>query len=124
MSEIIPIVPGSFKDNFNKKDRNGMLLFKPSNSSFYLTPALPDEIEKLIDNLDSKKSVGPNSIPVFILKLLKTFFSVWLSQLINLSFKVGIFPDILKVAKITPLHKKECKLNFQNYRPISLLSVF
>ena len=39
------------------------------------------------------------------------------------AFEVGIFPDILKLAKITPLHKKECKLNFQNYRPISLLSV-
>ena len=46
------------------------------------------------------------------------------AELINLSFEVGIFPDILKIAKITPLHKKECKLNFRNYRPISLLSVF
>ena len=45
-------------------------------------------------------------------------------MLINLSFEVGIFPDIFKLAKVTPLHKKECKLNFQNYRPISLLSVF
>ena len=52
------------------------------------------------------------------------FFSFWLSQLINLSFKVGIFPDILKISKVTPLHKKECKLNFQNYKPISLLSMF
>ena len=43
--------------------------------------------------------------------------------MINLSFEVGIFPDILKIAKVTPLYKKECKLNFQNYRPISLLSV-
>ena len=43
--------------------------------------------------------------------------------MVNLSFTVGIFPDILKIAKITPIHKKECKLNFQNYRPISLLSV-
>ena len=51
-----------------------MLLSKPSNSSFYLTPSLPDEIEKLIDNLDSRKSVGLNSIPVFILKLLFYIF--------------------------------------------------
>ena len=35
-----------------------------------------------------------------------------------------IFPDILKIANVTPLHKKESKLNFLNYRPISLLSVF
>ena len=72
----------------------------------------------------SKNLLGQTvGIPVFILKQLKPFFSTWLSRLINLSFKVGIFPDILKIAKITPLHKKECKLNFKNYRPISLLSV-
>ena len=96
----------------------------PSNSSLFLAPTVPHEIDKLIDGLDIKKSSGPNSIPVFILKLLKPFFSFWLSQLINLSFEVGIFPDFLKIAKVTPLHKKECKLNFLNYRPISLLSVF
>ena len=58
------------------------------------------------------------------MKVLKPFFSFWLSQLINLSFIDAIFPDFLKIAKVSPLHKKECKLNFQNNRPISLLSVF
>ena len=120
----IPTVPGNFKEYFSCKDKNGNQLINPSNSSFFLLPAVPCEIEKLIDALDVKKSTGPNSIPVFILKILKPFFSFWLSELVNLSFKVGLFPDILKIAKITPLHKKECKLNFQNYRPISLLSVF
>ena len=54
----------------------------------------------------------------------KLFFSVWLSRLVNLCFEVGVFPDILKTAKITPLHKKDSKLDVINYRPISLLSVF
>ena len=31
---------------------------------------------------------------------------------------------MLKSAKVTPIHKKESKLNHLNYRPISLLSVF
>ena len=44
--------------------------------------------------------------------------------MVNICFKAGIFPDILKLAKVTPLHKKESKLDFLNYRPISLLSVF
>ena len=120
----IPSVPGSFKDYFKLKDKNGKLAINPNNASFFLSPTVPEEIDKLIDSLDVKKSTGPNSIPVYILKLLKQFFSNWLAELINLSFKIGVFPDILKIAKITPLHKKECKMNFQNYRPISLLSVF
>ena len=78
----------------------------------------------MIDNLDDKKSPGPNGIPIFILKKFKDFFSFWLAKLINLSFETGVFPDLLKFAKITPLHKKESKLDFHNYRPISLLSVY
>ena len=123
IEQRIPNVPGNFRDYLNKKDINMKPLLNSSNSSFFLSPTVPSEIEKYIDGLDIKKSSGPNSIPVFILKVLKPFFSFWLSELINLSFEVGIFPDILKIAKITPIHKKECKLNFQNYRPISLLSV-
>ena len=115
--------PGNFKDYFNVRDNDGKLIINNSNSSFFLSPTVPAEIEKIIDSLDTKKSTGPNSIPVFILKILKPFFSFWLSELINLSFNMGVFPEILKIAKVTPLHKKECKLNFQNYRPISLLSV-
>ena len=119
----IPIVSGDFRDYLNKSDMNGRPLINPSNASFFLSPTVPGEIEKFIDDLDIKKSTGPNSIPVYILKLLKPFFSYWISELINLSFEVGVFPDILKIAKVSPLHKKECKLNFQNYRPISLISV-
>ncbi len=32
-----------------------------------------------------------------------------------------IFPDLLKIAKVTPVHKKDDETNFSNYRPISLL---
>ena len=65
-----------------------------------------------------------NSIPVFLLKTFHVFFSHWLSKLINLSFETGVFPTLLKTAKVHPLHKKESKLNHLNYRPISLLSIF
>ena len=34
----------------------------------------------------------------------------------------GIFPSILKSAKLVPVFRKDAKLDYSNYRPISLLS--
>ena len=72
--------------------------------------------------MNSNKSVGPNSIPTRILKLLKNDISTQLADIFNISFSTGVFPTILKVAKVVPVHKKDSKLDFSNYRPVSLLS--
>ena len=124
VQQKIPVEQGNFKDYLNKRDKNGKLYINPDGNSFFLGPTVPVEIIKIIDALDSTKSTGPNGIPVFLLKSFKDFFSIWLSKLVNLCFETGVFPDILKLAKVTPLHKKESKLDYLNYRPISLLSVF
>ena len=34
----------------------------------------------------------------------------------------GVSPSMLKIATVVPIHKKQCKLDYSNYRPISLLS--
>ena len=44
--------------------------------------------------------------------------------MVNLSFEQGVFPDELKIAVITPLYKAKDPMFFNNYRPISLLTVF
>ena len=44
-----------------------------------------------------------------------------ISELCNLSIKLGSFPDSCKIAKLKPLLKKGSKTNPSNYRPISLL---
>ena len=36
--------------------------------------------------------------------------------------KTGIFPNILKTARITPIHKNGDRSNPLNYRPISILT--
>ena len=41
--------------------------------------------------------------------------------LFNLSIVKGIFPDDLKIAKVTPTYKADNSSNVSNYRPISAL---
>ena len=62
-------------------------------------------------------------MPTKILKLLKNDISSQLADIFNMSFSKRVFPMfILKVAKVTPIYKKDSKLDFSNYLPISLLS--
>lgn len=92
--------------------------------SFFIAPSVPSEISDIINLLKPGKSLGPNSIPVKLLKHLCPLISLPLSQIINESFQSGIFPDKMKLAKVIPLFKKGCSVTASNYRPISLLSVF
>ena len=71
--------------------------------------------------MKTNKASGPNSIPTKILKLFKKEFSKPLSDIINLSFNQGVFPNWLKLRNVIPIHKKGDKLVCNNYRPISLL---
>jgi hypothetical protein len=47
-----------------------------------------------------------------------------LTHVFNLSFRQGLVPDQLKIAKIVPIFKSGDPLLIDNYRPISLLSNF
>ena len=47
-----------------------------------------------------------------------------LCYIINKSLLNGIFPDKLKILKVVPLHKGGSTQDLNNFRPISLLSIF
>ena len=91
-------------------------------STFFSTLTDKNEMSLIISSLDSHKSSGPNSIPVKILKLLKNDISQQLSDVFNMSFLSGQFPSALKIGRVTPIHKKQSKVDYSNYRPIFLLS--
>ena len=83
----------------SKHDYNKYLNEIHCNKTFFLVPTTHNEIFDIIKILDINKSTGPNSIPVFILKIFNCFFSEHLSNIINLSFTTGLFPDLCKLAK-------------------------
>ena len=81
-----------------------------------------DEIKSIISSFELSKSSGPNSIPTFLLHLLKDLICSPLHKIFNLSLRTGYHPDILKISKTIPIYKKGSRLQVSNYRPISLLS--
>ena len=92
--------------------------------SFFLSPITPEEIETEISNLKISKAVGPSSIPVSIPRILKGALSTPLQIIFNASILTGIVPERFKLARVIPVFRKVSQVSLNNYRPISLLSVF
>jgi len=94
-------------------------------NSFFLTPTSPYEVEAVMKTLSNTGAAGVDEVPCKIMKKVSEFISNPLSNIINLSFEQGTYPDLMKLAKIIPLYKnKGSKLDPSNYRPISILSCF
>ena len=92
-------------------------------SNFLIDNITEDEVLDVINQCENK-STGPQSIPVNLLKLIADLILEPLCKIIHNSFSTGIFPDALKVSKVIPIHKGESTEELNNYRPISLLSIF
>ena len=80
------------------------------------------EIKKLIDRLENKKSPGFDELSAKFLKLCAPYISDTLAHIFNTSISQGVYPELLKTARITPIYKKGDKCEPSNYRPISVLS--
>ena len=81
------------------------------------------EVGKLITGLTSKKSMGPDNIPTYLLKIAIPYVVDSLTYIYNRCIQKNIFPKIFKTAKVIPLPKNTDRTDPNNFRPISLLSV-
>ena len=79
-----------------------------------------ERVEKIINTINIKKATGADNIPTKVVRQCKVTVAQQLSSLINLSINTGVFPDSLKVAQVSPIHKKNDPLNKSNYRPVSV----
>ena len=75
----------------------------------------------IINKLKNKNSSGNDEISNKLLKAIGNELSKPLTIIINQCLLTGIFPDLLKIAKVKPLFKRGDTALLNNYRPISLL---
>lgn len=82
-----------------------------------------DEVAKIIDHLDSNTSTGLDGICTKTIKSLKNLLVDRLTLCINVCLARGVFPDSLKIAKVSPIYKTGSRSDPGNYRPVSVLPV-
>jgi hypothetical protein len=111
-SSIVPVTGKCFT-NF---------LAQPTRHRFAFDVISESDTLKIITSLRSKSSSGVDGISSKLLKNLAPAIIKPLTLIINQSLLSGIFPDLLKIAKVCPLHKKDETNILNNYRPISLLT--
>lgn len=94
-------------------------------NSLFLRPFTTEEIMSILfQKIKNKKSSGPDEIPSFLVKATLLEIAEQISFLVNLSFTSGEFPSALKLGKVIPIFKKHDSLNIENYRPVTICSIF
>ena len=81
------------------------------------------EVLKLVDKLSKRKASGLDNIPIRPLKASAPTTIGTLTYILNLVICSGIIPADWKSFMVTPIHKEDCKMDPNNYRPISVLPV-
>ncbi len=94
-------------------------------NSLYIDEICEDELFKIINNMKNKTSLG--GLDKFSNKYIKCIADIISSPLcliFNKCIQMGKFPDVLKISKVTPIHKNGSKNDPNNFRPISIQSTF
>ena len=77
--------------------------------------------QEIIAGLNCRKFTRYIDIPTALFKESKFLISRYLARVFNKCLETDCCPDILKVAKVIPLHKKGSKCDVGNYSPILIL---
>ena len=91
------------------------------NEKFSFNTMTSDQVENVIKNLNTHKATQQNDIPAKIIIKASDIISPYLSNIYTRSIQNSIFPNALKEADVTPVHKKGDRTKIENYRPVSIL---
>ena len=104
--------------------RTFLRLFHHLQNLFFFEPCTEFEVFRELVNLNEKKAIGIENIPIRFLKMTSEITSSLLSNLCNKCILRGSFPNRLKIAKVTPLYKSGPTHKTTNYRPIRSYHLF
>ena len=82
-----------------------------------------EEIQWLLEHLDTSKSNSPDGISARMLKLTAPSIAPSITNLFNVSIQTGCFPALWKTSNIVPVPKSNNHHVPSNYHPISLLPI-
>ena len=83
-----------------------------------------EEFKTAFKNLKRNKASGADDLNCNIIIDAYDYIKVPLFKIFQSSLREGIFPDALKIAKVTPIFKSGDTTSLGNYRPISVLPIF
>ena len=92
-------------------------------TKFEFRDTTEDDIFEKIRTLDPKKANIENDIPAEVLLGSNDIVCSYLANIYNSSKNSENYPDALKAADVTPIHKAKEKISKKNYRPVSLLPI-
>ena len=99
-------------------------LKNPNEHSMFLNETDPGEVATIIQSLDTTKAGDVYGFNPKLISLAGVSMAYNLSIIYNLSIETGVYPHLLKRAKVMPVHKGDSRMETKNYRPISLLPIF
>ena len=83
-----------------------------------------DEFEEVFKSLRSNEAPGHDGLHVNIIKSVYELIKKPPLKIFKKSTNLGIFPENMKIAKVTPIFKSGKTELLTNYRPISVLLCF
>lgn len=95
----------------------------PSGVPYCIPSISKNFVRTSLQQLSTSKATGLDDLSSFFLKTAASSISPSLTAVFNPSNSSGVFPDLWKTAKVSPLHKDGSFFDRSNYRPISVLAV-
>lgn len=118
------VIIGHYQKEQNSRGYNVFDPLSKKESSVMLDPTTPHEVDKYIKKLRNSAAADADNLKSTPKKYMASMISFPPSRIINGTLETGIFPDELKLAKVTPVCKCRDERKLSNYRPIHRLPLF